>query len=285
MDLLLFTLGIFLVLGSMVYLIVTLIKRTFSKKTFRNLILSGVALAFIGLVIGVATADPDTASEKSIETTTKPSEKGQEEKREEEKLKAEQAKKEAEKVKKEEEEEKAAKEKAKKEAEERKRTEEAKRKEIEEAKKKEELAKKEAEKKQKQEIKQTESKTEKLEKEEVIDTSVFEKAKKIEITDAIDITQHVTVFVDIPNKNVAGQSVINVLSQTYDFLQQDDMTGAKTVTIAVRQNGIKIAQFTIDKDQFVPDDNQPMAGQVLKAAEIETLSNEVREYGSVMELW
>lgn len=281
MDLLLFILGILLIFGSLIYLVVTLIRKTFSKKFFRNLILSGVALSFIGLVIGVATTDSDTVPEKAVETTTKPKEENQEEKdkkQEEEKLKAEQIKKE------EDMKEKEAKEKEAQEAARKKKEEEAKQKEIEEAKKKEELAKKEAEEKRKQEAKQTEPKTEKPEKAE-IDTSVYKYAEKVEVTDAIDITQHVTVFVDIPNENVPGQSVINVLSDTYDFLQQDDMSGAKTVTIAVRQNGIKIAQFTINKDKFVPDDDQPMAGQVVKAAEIETLSNEVREYGSVMELW
>jgi hypothetical membrane protein len=57
MDYLLFLLGLLLVVCSLVYVLITLTKNKFGKKTFIALILSGVTLMLIGLLM------PDTATE------------------------------------------------------------------------------------------------------------------------------------------------------------------------------------------------------------------------------
>jgi Sec-independent protein translocase protein TatA len=132
-----------------------------------------------------------------------------------------------------------------------------------------------------------EENVEKEETEEVkeIDTSVFEYAKNIEITNAIDINEHVTVFVEMSEETAPGLAAQHVINQTYDFIQQDDIEGAKTVSIAVKQGDIKTTQFTVTKDKFTPDDSKPMSEAVLKASEIEFMTDEVKTYGETMGTW
>ena len=131
-----------------------------------------------------------------------------------------------------------------------------------------------------------------VEKEEVveevepsIDTSVFEYATNTEVTDAIDINQHVTVRVFVSEEAEAGMSVLNVVKQSYDFIQQEDVKDAKTITIFVTQNDQKIVQYTVQKDKFVPNESVPMSEVVLKASEIEFMTDEVKEFGKTMETW
>ena len=137
-----------------------------------------------------------------------------------------------------------------------------------------------------------EEKTEEEEKKEVvevvetvIDTSVFEYATNTEVTDAIDINQHVTVKVFVSEEADAGMAVMNVVNQSYDFIQQDDVKDAKTITIFVTQNDKKIVQYTVQKDKFEPNDSVPMSDLVLNASEIEFMSDEVKAFGEAMETW
>ncbi|WP_240056653.1 thermonuclease family protein [Bacillus mesophilum] len=57
MDILLFLLGLFLFLGSFVYLVITLIKKRFAKKNFLTLIASGFILMIVGLSMGVSSTE------------------------------------------------------------------------------------------------------------------------------------------------------------------------------------------------------------------------------------
>lgn len=120
-------------------------------------------------------------------------------------------------------------------------------------------------------------------KESTIDTSVFVYAEKVDVTDAIDINDHVTVFVHMSKNLNPGMAAQHVLNQSYDFLQQDDIKGAKTVTIAVSQSDIKVFQFTVEKNKFAPKDNEPMSNVVLKTSKIDHMSNEVKEFAETME--
>lgn len=126
---------------------------------------------------------------------------------------------------------------------------------------------------------------EEVEEKNNIDTSVFEYATNVEVTDGREITQHITVAIDLAPDADPGMGTLNVLKQAYDFLQQEDIAGAETVTIYVRVNDIKVSQFKIYTSKFVPNDQEPMAKVVLKAADIEFLRTEVQEFGKVMELW
>lgn len=118
-----------------------------------------------------------------------------------------------------------------------------------------------------------------------IDTSVFQYAKDVEITDAIDITQHVTAKITISEDVPQGGAVQHILNQSYDFIQQEDLNGAKTITIFVIQNNKKIFQYTVQKDKFVPNDSIPMTQLVLEASKIETMSEDVKEFGEATEFW
>lgn len=118
-----------------------------------------------------------------------------------------------------------------------------------------------------------------------IDTSVFEYATETKVTDAIEINDHVTVFVHVRDEANPGLSTLDIMTQTFDFIQQDDMKGAKTVTIAVKQGAIKIAQFTATTDKFIPDEDTPMAQLVRDASEIDFMSDEVKEFGKAMDMW
>jgi hypothetical protein len=118
-----------------------------------------------------------------------------------------------------------------------------------------------------------------------IDTNVFEYATVVDLTDAIDTNQHVTAKIQIIGDVNPGMAVQDVISQTFDFIQQDDMKGAKTITILVSQNDKKISQYTVQKDKYTPNDDDPMADLVLKASEIEFMSPEVKAYGEAMGSW
>ena len=118
-----------------------------------------------------------------------------------------------------------------------------------------------------------------------INTSVFEYATDIKLTDAIDINQHVTVMVDMSEELTPGLATQHVVNQTYDFVQQDDVQSAKTITLIVRQAEKKVAQYTINTEKFKPNDDEPMADAVISASEIDSMTDEVKEFGKTMGTW
>jgi hypothetical protein len=138
----------------------------------------------------------------------------------------------------------------------------------------------------KESVKNHEETTEPIEEvtQPTIDTSVFEYATDIEVTDALSTNQHVTVKLTISEASKPGMQVQNIIKQTFDFLQQNDIKEAKTVTILVLQNE-KIAQYTVDKEKFVPNESESMVDLVLQASEIEHMSDEVKQHGEALELW
>lgn len=134
------------------------------------------------------------------------------------------------------------------------------------------------------------STTSEVEKEEVeedsaIDTSVFEYAKDVDLTDAIELNDHLTLFVHMSEDLSPGLAAQHVLNQTYDFIQQEDVEDAKTVSVNITQGENKIAMYTVDTTKFTPDDERPMAECVVEASEMEMMIDEVEEYGKTMELW
>lgn len=81
---------------------------------------------------------------------------------------------------------------------------------------------------------------------------------------------------------MATQHVVN---QTYDFVQQADIKGAKTIGINIKQSEKKIAQFTVHMDKFVPNDDEPMYDAVIATSEMEFMTDEVKEFGETMEFF
>lgn len=118
-----------------------------------------------------------------------------------------------------------------------------------------------------------------------IDTSVFQYAKSVEVTDARDTNKHITLQIDLKDDAQAGIGTQHVLTQMYDFLQQDDIQGADTVTYYVRIKEEKVAQFKTTVANFKPDSEKPMASLVLEASEVEQLNSEVEAFGKTMGLW
>ena len=118
-----------------------------------------------------------------------------------------------------------------------------------------------------------------------IDTSVFKYAKSVEVTDARDTNKHITLQIDLNDDAQAGVGTQHVLNQMYDFLQQDDIQGADTVTYFVRVKEEKVAQFKTTVANFTPDPEKPMASVVLEASEVEQLNSEVEAFGKTMGLW
>ncbi len=116
-----------------------------------------------------------------------------------------------------------------------------------------------------------------------INTDVFAYATKTEVTDAIDINDHVTVFVYMSEELTPGLASQHVLNQTYDFIQQEDVKDAKTISINVKQGDTKIFQFTVDTTKFKTDDEIPMSDLVLEASKVEFMTKEVEDAAESLE--
>lgn len=175
----------------------------------------------------------------------------------------------------------------------------AKEKEAEQAKKDAELKAKEEEERKAKEaeekaLAEQKSKEEEVEKEEpttaekskhIIDTSVFEYAQAVDVTNAIDLNNHVTLIISMSEAISPGLATQHVVNQMYDFVQQVDVKGAKTIGINVKQGANKIAQFTVYTDKFVPNDNEPMSDAVIAASEIEFMTVDVKIFGKTIGSW
>ena len=120
--------------------------------------------------------------------------------------------------------------------------------------------------------------------EPAIDTSMYEYAENVEVTDALEINDHITLIIDMPESNTRGLAFQHVLNQSYDFLEQDSTKKAKTIGVNIRQGGNKIAMFTIYTEKFVENDDKPMAQLVLDASVVEMTLPEVDQYAETMDL-
>ncbi|WP_440110210.1 hypothetical protein [Paenibacillus sp. QZ-Y1] len=116
-----------------------------------------------------------------------------------------------------------------------------------------------------------------------IDTSVFVYAQDIKVTDALDITNHIDVAVYMSEDVGKGLAVQHVFTQTYDFLQQDKVKEAKTVTIGIMSGDFRITQITVDMGKF--EAGEHFIHSVMGASKIDKMDDDVREYGESLELW
>lgn len=153
-----------------------------------------------------------------------------------------------------------------------------------EAKKEKEREKSEEKKTEKKDKKETEKTEETASSPEPkIDTSVFAYAKKVDVTDARDITKHIDLAVHMSKDLEPGLATRHVFVQAYEFLQQEDIKGANTVTIGVMNGDIRVAQITVDATKFVAGEN--LIDSVLQVSTIDKMTPEVKEFGKVMEAW
>ncbi|MGG4092076.1 hypothetical protein [Paenibacillus lautus] len=123
----------------------------------------------------------------------------------------------------------------------------------------------------------------KEEVESLIDTSGFVYATKVDVTDSRDITEHIDVVVHMKDSVKPGLATQHVFTQAYDFLQQDDIKGAKSVTIGVMSGDHRVSQITVDASKFKAEEH--LIKSVLSASTIDKMYPEVEEYGQIMELW
>jgi outer membrane protein assembly factor BamE (lipoprotein component of BamABCDE complex) len=118
-----------------------------------------------------------------------------------------------------------------------------------------------------------------------VNTSVFEYAESVDVSNTIANNKQVSVSVTMNEKTLPGMATQDVVNETYDFLSQDDIKGAKTVIISIKQSDKTIATFTVDKDKFVPNDSKPMSDCVMKASKIDFMTPEVKKFGETMNSW
>jgi len=116
-----------------------------------------------------------------------------------------------------------------------------------------------------------------------IDTSKFIYAESVEVTDAREISKHLNLVVRMSEDVGAGSAVQSVLIQTYDFLQQQDIKGAETVTIGIMQGDLRVYQFTTNLKKFKAGEN--LITSVLQASTVDKTSDEIEEFGKSTGLW
>lgn len=78
---------------------------------------------------------------------------------------------------------------------------------------------------------------------------------KVDVTDSRDITEHIDLVVHMKNSVKPGLATQHVFTQAYDFLQQDDIKGAKTVTIGIMSGDHRVTQITVDAPKFKPEEH------------------------------
>jgi hypothetical protein len=116
-----------------------------------------------------------------------------------------------------------------------------------------------------------------------ISTSVFQYATSVDVTDSRDITKHIDVVVKRDKDTAEGLAMQQLVTQTYDFLQQTDIKGANTVTIGLMIGEIRVAQFTVDLKKFTPGDN--FIKSVMNASKIDKMDNEIKAFGKSAGYW
>lgn len=117
-----------------------------------------------------------------------------------------------------------------------------------------------------------------------IDTSMYEYAKNVQVTDAIDINNYVSLIIEMNDELTPGMAFQHATNQTYDFLLQDTIQEAEKVGINILLNEQKIAMYEITRNDFVENNDKPMAQLVLDAATVQLMVPEVEQHAEIMEL-
>ncbi|MGE7942843.1 hypothetical protein ACQKNB_12215 [Lysinibacillus xylanilyticus] len=120
----------------------------------------------------------------------------------------------------------------------------------------------------------------------VVDTSFFSYANSVEVIDNRTTQNNLLVWIDYSADADPGMSTLNTLNQAFDFLQLPDVIKTGTVTLAIRVDDIKVAQFNVTPAKVDFNNNElGMADLVVNASEIEYLNEGVKTFGQSMELW
>jgi len=117
-----------------------------------------------------------------------------------------------------------------------------------------------------------------------IDTSMYEYVKNVQVTDAIDINSYESLIIEMNDELTPGMAFQHATNQTYDFLLQDAIQEVDKVGINILLNEQKIAMYEITRNDFVENDDKPMAQLVLDAATVQLMVPEVEQHAEIMEL-
>ncbi|QJC51439.1 hypothetical protein HGI30_07675 [Paenibacillus albicereus] len=119
-----------------------------------------------------------------------------------------------------------------------------------------------------------------------VNTQMFDFAKSVEVVDNLAEKKHLDLTVNMvgePDGPNPGLATEHVLVQTYEFLQQDELSGAKTITIKVAQDNEIVTQITVNKEKFVA--GEYLIDSILDASKIDLMNEDVIEYGKILERW
>lgn len=120
----------------------------------------------------------------------------------------------------------------------------------------------------------------------IVDTSFFKFAKSVEVIDNRTPQNNLLVWIDYSADSDPGMSTLNTLNQAFYFLQQSDVVNTGTVTLAIRVDDVKVAQFNVKPANVDFNNTQlGMADIVVNGSEIEYLNEGVKAFGQVMEMW
>ncbi len=135
------------------------------------------------------------------------------------------------------------------------------------------------------EVKENES-NENQQSTNIVDTSFFKFAKSVDVIDNRSTQNNLLVWIDYSADSEAGISTLNTLNQAFYFLQQSDVVKTGTVTLAIRVDDVKVAQFNVKPANIDFNNTQlGMADLVVNGSEVEYLNEGVKAFGQVMELW
>lgn len=135
--------------------------------------------------------------------------------------------------------------------------------------------------------KETEEQAIKEKSEDNGDTILFADtgAEEVKVTDEIKTKEQATAVIQIEPDVQAGAAVVNVVNKMYDFLQQEKLTDAKKVIVIVKQKDKRVAQFTVNTTKFDTKDGKWASDAVMDATKIDFMTDEVKEYGKLLEVW
>lgn len=120
----------------------------------------------------------------------------------------------------------------------------------------------------------------------IVDTSFFKFAKSVEVIDNRATSNNLLVWIDYSADSEPGMSTLNTLNQAFDFLQQPDVINTGTVTLAIRVDDVKVAQFNTKPSNIdFKNGEVGMADLVVNGSDIEYLNEGVKAFGQIMELW
>ncbi len=118
---------------------------------------------------------------------------------------------------------------------------------------------------------------------EGVNTDAFIYATNVDVTDARDISKHLDLVVHMSSELTPALATQHVILQSYEFLQQEDIKGADSITIGVMNGDFRVAQYTVDMNKFEPNGN--LVESVLQASTIDKKDPKVDEYGKALEWW